>query len=86
MTNELTNKSIDMQETFYEQLREVLDVEEKTIKAEDKFRDYEEWDSLANLSLIAMLDDEYGVVIPNEEFKNIETVGELMKEVEARKA
>lgn len=75
-----------MQDTFFDQLKDVLDVEEKTIGLEDKFRDYEEWDSLANLSLIAMLDDEYGVVIPNEEFKTIETVGQLLEEIKNRKS
>lgn len=74
-----------MEEQFYEALRDVLDVEEKEFNKSDTFRDYEEWDSLANLSLIAMLDEEYGIIIPNDEFKNIATIGELIAEIEKRK-
>jgi len=75
-----------MEDQFFQLFREVLDVDDKEISLDDKFRDYEEWDSLANLSLIAMLDDEYGVVIPNDEFKAIETVGQLLEEVTKRTA
>lgn len=75
-----------MENQFFEKLREVLDADDKIIALDDKFRDYEEWDSLANLSLIATIDDEYGVVIPNDEFKKIETVGELIQAIEARMA
>lgn len=77
---------MQMQAQFFEQLREVLDAEDKEIALSDKFRDYEEWDSLANLSLIATIDDEYGVVIPNDEFKTIETVGALIEAIQARVA
>jgi acyl carrier protein len=74
-----------MEEKFFEQLRDAFDAEGKSISPNDKFRDYDEWSSLANLSLIAMLDDSYGVVIPPDEFKKISTVGELMEEVKKRR-
>ncbi len=75
-----------MKDQFFEKLREILEAEDKEISLDDKFRDYEEWDSLANLSLIATIDDEYGVVIPNDEFKKIETVGALIQAIETRMA
>lgn len=74
-----------MEDQFYVALRDVLDVDEKEFNTSDAFRDYEEWDSLANLSLIAMLDEEYGIIIPNEEFKQINTIGELIAEIKKRK-
>jgi acyl carrier protein len=75
-----------MKDQFFEKLREILEAEDKEIALEDKFRDYDEWDSLANRSLIATIDDEYGVVIPNDEFKKIETVGELIQAIQAKMA
>ena len=59
-------------EQFLEQLIEVL--ERDTIDAKDEFRDYEEWDSLAYLSVIAMIDEEYDIVIPGEEFANLNKI------------
>jgi len=59
-------------EQFLELLIEVL--ERDTIDAKDEFRDYEEWDSLAYLSVIAMIDEEYDIVIPGEEFANLNKI------------
>ncbi len=36
---------------------------------------------MAYLSVIAMLDDEFEIVIETEDFKKIRTVGELLTEV-----
>ena len=72
-----------MEEGFIELLKEVFEIEE--IKFEDNFRDYDTWDSLTNISLIAMLDDEYDVIIPNTNFKDILTIEELFNEIKNRK-
>lgn len=47
-------------------------IDESTI-----FRELDEWDSLANLSVIAMLDEEFSVVIEGEEFSSLTTVGDI---------
>ena len=70
-----------MEEKFLELVKEVLEIEEKEIQLSDKFKDYDEWDSLANLSMVAMLDDEFGVVIDNQKFKNMQTLQEILDEV-----
>jgi acyl carrier protein len=70
-----------MEEKFINSLKETLEIQSKEILLTDKFRDYKEWDSLAQLSLIAMLDDEYNVAIENEEFMKLITVEDLMNKV-----
>jgi acyl carrier protein len=70
-----------MKEKFINSLKETLEIQNREILLNDKFRDYKEWDSLAQLSLIAMLDDEYNVAIENEEFMKLITVEDLMNEV-----
>jgi len=70
-----------MEEKFLELVKEVLEIEDRTIHMEDNFKAYDEWDSLANLSMVAMLDDEFGVVIDNQKFKNMQTLQELFDEV-----
>jgi acyl carrier protein len=57
---------------FLESLSEAF--ERDGIKPDDEFRDYEEWDSMAYLSLIAMVDDNYDIVIPGEEFAKLNKV------------
>lgn len=47
---------------------------EGEIKMEDEFRNYEEWSSIAYLSVIAMMDEEYDIQIEEAEFKKLRTV------------
>ena len=49
---------------------------------EDQFREYPEWNSLAYLSIIAMLDEEYDVQIEEAEFKKLRTVGDLYNAIQ----
>ena len=60
-------------EKFLELFAESLE-REGEIKMEDEFRNYEEWCSIAYLSVIAMMDDEYDVQIEEAEFKKLRTV------------
>jgi acyl carrier protein len=75
-----------MEDKFLDLFKEVLEAEDKEINLDDEFRQYDEWDSLTYLSVIAMLDDEYDIVIETEDFKKLKTVGELMAEVKRRKS
>lgn len=70
-----------MENKFLELVKEVLEIEDREVQLSDKFKDYDEWDSLANLSMVAMLDDEFGVVIDNQKFKNMTTLQEVYDEV-----
>ena len=73
-----------MEAKFLELIIEVLEIEGRTIQMSDAFRDFDEWDSLARLSLIAMIDDEYGVVIEDEKFKSLRSLADLYEEIQAR--
>ena len=73
-----------MEAKFLDLFKEVLEIEDKEISLNDEFREYDEWDSLAYLSVIAMLDDEFEIVIETEDIKKIRTVGDLLKEVKER--
>lgn len=73
-----------MESKFLESIKELLEIEDRSLSLEDNFREYPEWDSLANLSMIALIDEEFGVVIENAEFKKIQTLGELFDEIQKR--
>ena len=63
-------------------LREALEIESDPIEGQDKFREYAGWDSLSQLTLIALLDEHFGVSIPMQVFKEIVTVDDLLQYVE----
>jgi acyl carrier protein len=73
-----------METEFCINLQDAIEIESKEIELTDRFREYDEWDSLSQLSLIAMLDEEYGVEIESEDFKNLITVQDLLDEVKIR--
>lgn len=63
-------------EKFIDLLKEALDRED-TIELTDEFRDYDEWNSIAYMSTIAMLNEEYGVQLTLDEFKKLKTVKDI---------
>jgi len=67
-----------------EQIAEILDEEE--VNLSDKLVDFDAWDSLTQLSIIAMVGDEYNVIISAAEIKEAETVGGIIKLIENKKA
>ena len=73
-----------MEEQFLQKFKEVLEVTDRNLSLSDKFRSYEEWDSLAFLSLIAMIDEEYDVIIDGKDFKQLETVADIQQAIKER--
>ena len=55
------------------------------IKADTSFRDLGEWSSLIALSIIAMVDEEYGVTLKGDDIKNATTVQDIFNRVVALK-
>ena len=62
---------------FILKLENLFEMQSGSILPSDLFRDYESWDSLALLSLMAMLEDEYGKTIPREVFEKLNTIEDL---------
>lgn len=54
-------------------------------KPETKFRDLEEWSSLIALSIIAMVDEEYGVTLTGDDIRNSTTVEDIYNAVSSKK-
>ena len=73
------------QEKFIELFKETLEIEDRELSITDNFREYEEWDSIANLSVIAMIDVEYEVIVENSVFKNLNTLQELWDKIQEKK-
>lgn len=69
---------------FVDLFREAIE-REGDINLSDNFRQYDEWNSLAYLSVIAMIDEEYDVIIEGKDFQKLNTVGEIIAEIEKRK-
>lgn len=74
-----------MEEKFYQLFAETLEIEgEQNLSSTTVFRELEQWDSLAFLSVIAMIDEEFGIIIEGNDFKKLITLGDLISEIENR--
>ena len=69
-------------EELLEKLAEILEVEE--IDVNKKFTDYEEWDSLTALSVLAMLDSDYNTSMRASEIISFNNIEAFCKEVLSR--
>jgi acyl carrier protein len=75
-----------MKEKFLEVIKEALDVESVEIELTDKLADFDAWDSMARLSLIALLDEHFEVEVTDAEFDKTKTVQALFELVKTRMA
>ena len=73
-----------MKEKFLETIKEALEVEDVEVKLDDNLADFDSWDSISRLSLIALLDENFEVEVADAEFDETETVGDLFNLVKKR--
>ena len=69
-------------EEFVQELIEILENED--VNENTAFRELEEWDSLAALSTISMIDGEFRVTVNNKDLRSVESVSELYDMVVSR--
>lgn len=60
------------------------DTDANEIKVDTKFKELDEWTSLIALSIISMIDEEYGVSVNAEDIRGSETVEDLFNTVKAK--
>ena len=51
---------------------------------ETDFRDLDEWSSLIGLGIIGMVDEEFGVALKSNDFRQADTIGELYEVVKSK--
>jgi len=66
---------------FIDELKDALEIEDEDqeITIETNLKDLEEYDSLSVLSIIAMIDKNFGKQIPSTDFAKVTTVSSLME-------
>lgn len=73
-------------EEFIEKFVEIFDdLDTSSVYGETKFRELDDWDSIAGLSVIGMVDEEYGVTFNADDMKACQTVADLYNRVQSKK-
>lgn len=59
-------------------LEDMLELEEGDLTVDKALDDIDEYDSMAKLSLIVLMEDEFGVKLTGDVIKGFETVGDIV--------
>jgi len=59
-------------------LEEAWEMDEGSLAADTVLTDVEEYDSMAKLSLIVLMDDEFGVKLSGDTIKSFKTVSDIL--------
>jgi len=65
-------------EAFLREIESALELPEGSLKGNESLADIPEWDSLAVISFIALVDEKLGLAVDGEALANAETVGDLL--------
>lgn len=59
-------------------IEEMLEIDENTLSLETELDSLDEWDSIAILSAIVMLDEEFGKTVKGTDLKACKTVADIV--------
>lgn len=60
-------------------LEEFEGIDPEKYNSETKFRNIETWDSLTGMAIVTMIEDEYDVILTDDEFMSCNTIAEVFK-------
>lgn len=73
-------------EEFIEKFADIFDdIEVSSLSADTKFRELDDWDSIAGLSVIGMIDEEYDVLFNADDMRACNTIGDLYERMISKK-
>lgn len=75
---------MELQEFVQNFANQFDDTDAELFTPSTEFRDLEEWSSLIGLSIILMVDEEYGITIGADDMKQAQTIEELFDIVKAK--
>lgn len=73
-----------MKQKYLDILQEALEMENLEISLEDKLTDFDTWDSMSRLSLIALLDEHFEIEVTDYEFEDLDTVDDLFNLIQRK--
>jgi acyl carrier protein len=73
-------------EDFLNKICDALGKEPNTLTLDDTTETVEEWDSVGHLSIVAVMDEELGVAVDNEELLDFDSMQTLVDRLKVRGA
>ncbi len=77
--------NMDIKEFTEKFANQFIDDDVKNLKETTVFRELGTWDSLTGMAVLTMIEDDYGVTIPVDDFLQLKTPTEVFKYVKNKK-
>ena len=77
---------MDIKEKVFEIVAECLEKNVSDLTLDTDMDDVEEWDSMRNVMILSRLEEEFDVMIPEDDIFDLVTVGAIVEEIEKIKA
>ena len=65
-------------------LEEMLEIDAESLMPETVLKELDNWDSLAMISLIALLDEKFNKKVPGKTIKGFQTVQDIINNMESQ--
>lgn len=65
---------------FFFRLKEDLEIE-KEVNEKTNFKELDEWDSMAAMVLIALVNEEFSITLNSDDIENITTINSLIERI-----
>lgn len=77
---------MEIKEKVFEIIAECLEKNVSDLTLDTDMDDVEEWDSMRNVMILARLEDEFDIIIPEDDIFDLVTIGAIVEEIEKIKA
>ena len=77
---------MEIKEKVFEIIAECLEKNVSDLTLDTDMDDVEEWDSMRNVMILARLEDEFDIMIPEDDIFDLVTIGAIVEEIEKIKA
>lgn len=77
---------MNIKEKVFEIVADCLEKDIADLTMETDMDDVEEWDSMRNVMILSKLEEEFDIMIPEDDIFDLVTVGAIVEEIEKIKA
>ena len=78
----LNNKIMEIKDKVLSIIADCLEIDVSYLSLDSGMDDIEEWDSMRNVMILSKLEEDFDVMIPEDDIFDLVTIGAIVEEIE----
>ena len=78
----LNNKTMEIKDKVLSIIADCLEIDVSYLSLDSGMDDIEEWDSMRNVMILSKLEEDFDVMIPEDDIFDLVTIGAIVEEIE----